>query len=57
MEIEVICIDRNKAIEKAKQAKRNGGVGSKSCGISRVSKDSLNKTLDKLRKLIDIMER
>ena len=49
-------MDRREAIEKAKKAKEYGGVGAKSCGMSRLEKDSLNKVLDKLRRLIDLIE-
>lgn len=46
-------MDRNEAIKKAQQAKIKGGVGPKSCGMTRIGADSLSKTLRKLRKFIN----
>lgn len=49
-------INRKEAIEKAKKAKEHGGVGNKSCEMSNLRNDGLYKTLDRLRKIVDLIK-
>lgn len=51
----MVGIDRKEVIEKAKKAKEQGGVGRKECGLSNLRSDNLYKTLDKNRRLLEII--